>query len=218
MDAEQSWHVIAEQRRAVAGLLDGLTPAEWESPSLCDGWRVRDVAAHLVLTPQAPGPLGMLATAVRFRGDFDRMNRDTSVAFAGRPTAELVGDLRRLAGSRRRPFVTTRENLHFDVIVHGQDIAVPLGREIAVPVAAAVAGLQRVWRMGWPFHARRRLRELHLVATDADWSAGEGAEVRGPALSLLLLVTGRTDAARPALHGPGTALLPAGSAGRTGSR
>jgi hypothetical protein len=57
--------------------------------------------------------------------------------------------------------------------------------------------------MGWPFWAKRRLRGLRLVATDTAWSAGEGAEVRGPAQALLLLLTGRTEAALPHLDGPG---------------
>jgi hypothetical protein len=64
--------------------------------------------------------------------------------------------------------------------------------------------------MGWPFHARRRLRGLRLVATDCDWSAGDGAEVRGPIGALLLLLTGRYGAAAPQLDGPGAARLPTG--------
>ncbi len=53
-----------------------------------------------------------------------------------------------------------------DVLVHGQDIAVPLGIERPMPTDAAVAGFERVWKMGWPFHARRRLRGIHLAVTD----------------------------------------------------
>ena len=53
MDAETSWQVIAEQRRDLADLLEGLTAEQWQAPSLCAGWRVRDVAAHVALAPQA---------------------------------------------------------------------------------------------------------------------------------------------------------------------
>ena len=61
--------------------------------------------------------------------------------------------------------------------------------------------------MGWPFWAKRRLRGLRLVATDTTWSAGEGAEVRGPVQALLLLLTGRIEAALPHLDGPGAKQL-----------
>jgi hypothetical protein len=92
-------------------------------------------------------------------------------------------------------------------MVHVQDVAVPAGVVVDVPVEAGCAAVERVWRMGWPFHARRRLRGLHLQATDGPWSAGDGAEVRGPLRALLLLLTGRTRAALPELTGPGVARL-----------
>lgn len=203
MDRDESWDVIAEQRRALADLLDGLTPEQWEAPSLCDGWRIRDVAAHVALTPQHPGSGAMLVGAVRARGNFDRLNRDLALAHAARPPQRLVAELREHAASRRLPVVTTWRNLLFDVLVHVQDVAVPLGVDRAMPVAAAREGVQRVWSMGWPFHARRRLAGMRLVATDSDWSAGTGPEVHGTTETLLLLVTGRTAAAQPRLTGPG---------------
>jgi uncharacterized protein (TIGR03083 family) len=98
-----------------------------------------------------------------------------------------------------------------DVLVHGQDIAIPLGLPRRVPVDAAAAAATRVWTMSWPmsraFRARSRLRELRLVATDADWSVGEGHRVEGPIEALLLLLTGRT-AALDRLSGPGVARVP----------
>jgi hypothetical protein len=116
--------------------------------------------------------------------------------------------------------VTRLEPL-IDVLVHGQDIALPLGRPRAVPVDAATTAATRVWTVGWPlrtaFAARRRLAGLRLVATDVDWSVGEGDEVAGPIDALLLLLTGRT-AALGRLAGPGVARLPAREAepGRIG--
>lgn len=199
MDEETSWAVIAEQRLAIAAMLDGLTAAEWERPSLCAGWRVRDVAAHVALTPQPPGPVALVAAAVRARGSFDRLNHDVAVRHAARPPGEIVAELRRHAASRRLPAVTNYRNVVPDVLVHGQDIAIPLGRDLPVPVAAARAAADRVWTMGWPFRAQRRLRGTRLIATDTDWSAGAGDEVAGPIAVLLLLLTGRTEAARPHL-------------------
>lgn len=207
MDRDEKWAVIAAQRRALADLLDDIGEAGWDAPSLCAQWRVRDVAAHVALTPQSPGVVRILAAGVRARGDFDVVNRDLARAHADRVGADLPGRLRRLADSRRTPAITTLDNLLFDTLVHVQDVAVPTGRVVPMPLEAARVAADRVWRMGWPFWARRRLTGLRLAATDVGWAAGDGAEVRGPVRALLLLLTGRTAAALPLLHGPGAERL-----------
>ena len=203
MDREDSWQVITEQRLSLAQLLEGLTAAEWEQPSLCAGWRVRDVAAHVAMAPQVPTARSMFADAVRARGSFDRLNHDLAVRHATRPTRDLVAELRRYADSRRLPAVTNYRNILFDVLVHTQDVAIPLHRDHPMPLEAARSGADRVWTMGWPFRARRRLRGVRLVATDIDWATGAGPELHGPIAYLLLLMTGRTTAALPHLSGPG---------------
>jgi uncharacterized protein (TIGR03083 family) len=191
MDVDSSWRVIASERRSLADLLEQLTGEQWETPSLCSGWRVRDVAAHIAMVPTAPGPLAMARGAIRARGNFNRLNHELAVRHARRPTADIVAELRGEADSRRLPSVTSVTNLGFDILVHGQDIAIPLGVTRPMPPDAAKAGAARVWAMGWPFWARRRLRGYRLIATDTIWSAGAGAEVHGPIDALLLLLTGR---------------------------
>ena len=208
MDVEHSWRVIEHQRRSLADLLEDLTEEQWEAPSLCVGWRVRDVAAHVAMAPQPPSIAGMLVEGARARGRFHTLNHDTAVRHAARPTDRIVSELRELAASRRLPVVTNYRNILFDVLVHGQDIAVPLGLPRDMPVDAARAGAERVWTMGWPFWARRRLNRLRLQATDVQWSVGEGPEVRGAIAALLLLLTGRP-AALPRLTGDGVPNLTA---------
>jgi uncharacterized protein (TIGR03083 family) len=207
MDAEQSWHVIQQQRLAIADLLDGLSPTQWESPSLCAAWRIRDVAAHLTTVSMPPPPGSMLVDVVRARGSFHRLNTLASRRRAGRPTAQLVAELRAHAASRKVPVVSNDRNVLFDVLVHGQDIAIPLGVDLPMPLEAAAEGASRVWSMGWPFWAKRRLRGMRLTATDMAWSVGSGAEIRGPIRGLLLLLTGRTATAAPLLAGEGVAHL-----------
>lgn len=202
MDTEESWAVIASQRRSLADLLEGLSDEQWESPSLCDGWRVRDVAAHLSMVALPPSPAAMLSEAVQARGNFHRLNHDMAVRAARRPVTDIAAALRQHADSRRLPVVTNYRNVLFDVLVHGQDIALALGMDRPMPTRAAVAGAERVWTMGWPFWAQRRLRGIRLVADDADWAAGSGVEARGPVSALLLVLTGRP-AGVPALRGPG---------------
>jgi uncharacterized protein (TIGR03083 family) len=204
MDVDEVWRAIDAERATLADLLEELSPAEWETPSLCTAWRVGDVAVHLT---QAHMGLGAaLVAAVRARGSFDRMIRDSALRTAPLPPAECARRLRAMVGSRRTaPFLTPLEPL-IDVLVHGQDIALPLGRTRPVPAAAAAAAATRVWEMGFPFSPRRRLRGLRLRATDTDWTVGEGAEVEGPIAALLLLVTGRT-AALDRLGGEGARAL-----------
>jgi uncharacterized protein (TIGR03083 family) len=206
MDRDESWRVIAAQRRALADLLDELSDVEWETPSLCAGWRVRDVAAHVALAPQAPSIWAMTADAVRARGRFHRLNHDVAVRHAQRPVSDLVDELRRHADSRRLPIVTNYRNILFDTLVHAQDIGLPVRRQLPMPPDAAAAAATRVWTMGWPFWARRRLRAVRLVAEDVNWSVGAGPDVVGPIDALLLLLTGRT-VALSRLTGAGLALV-----------
>jgi uncharacterized protein (TIGR03083 family) len=189
----------------LADLLDGLSAPEWETASLCAGWRVRDVAAHIALAPQARLRT-MIGDAVRAGGRFNRLNHDLAVRHANRPEEHLVAELRQFTGSRALPIVTSHQNLGFDILVHIQDIAIPLGREVAMPLAAATAGADRVWSMGWPFWAKRRLRHLRLSATDTGWTRGDGPDVHGPMPALLLLLTGRS-AALSQLEGAGLSEL-----------
>ena len=119
-------------------------------------------------------------------------------------------------GTHHHGSVISRRSVRllFDTLVHIQDVAVPLGLSVTMPLDAAREGVQRVWRMGWPFWARRRMRGVQLAATDVDWTAGRGAEIRGPVQALLLLITGRTEAALPHLAGPGLGRLAGLNRGR----
>lgn len=202
MSREQSWQVIEAERCSLADLLETLTDEEWKRPSLCDRWRICDVAAHVALAPQPPGLWAMLVDGVRTRGSFHRLNHDVSVRHADRLGVDLVAEVREHAASRTLPAVTNYRNILYDILVHGQDIAIPLGRERQMPPDAAVAGATRVWTMGWPFWAKRKLRGFRLTATDVEWAVGDGSPVTGPIDALLLLLTGRP-AALPRLTGDG---------------
>lgn len=191
MDDTRMWQTIDSERAATADLLAGLTDVEWTYPSLCEGWTVREVAAHLSLAPRMK--IGTtLGAFVRARGSFNRMVDQTARAEARRPTGELVAELRGIVGSRKLAPSQSLKNALMDVMVHSQDIALPLGVERHMPVEAAVVATDDLWRIGFPFHARRRLAGHRLVATDADWSAGEGAEISGPIEALVMLLAGRT--------------------------
>ncbi|MFF2083941.1 maleylpyruvate isomerase family mycothiol-dependent enzyme [Nocardia sp. NPDC058176] len=191
-ETETIWGAVAHERATLVDLLRELPEQDWEHASLCEGWRVRDVVAHLVLATRVTVG-ALLVNLVRARGNVDRLIHDTAVRHADRkPTAALLAELRATVDSRVIPIGTTPTDRLMDLLVHGQDIAVPLGIERVMPTTAALLSLERVWTMGAPFHARRRLSGYALSATDTDWSAGSGTPITGTTAELLMLVTGRT--------------------------
>ena len=96
MDADEVWQAIGTQRTALADLLESLTPAEWERDSLCTGWTVKDVAAHVISSPQTSK--GQLVRAVvRARGNFNRCMFQEAQRWSARPTELIV------AASRNSP-------------------------------------------------------------------------------------------------------------------
>jgi uncharacterized protein (TIGR03083 family) len=200
MDRDEVWRVIDEQRSSFADFLDDLSPDEWETPSLCTDWRVREVAAHLTLAHAGIFPAA--GWILRARGNFNRMIRDSAVDQAKLPVDRYSPLIRDMVGSRKKaPGISHLEPL-IDILVHGQDIAIPLGRSRPMPTEAAATAATRVWDMGWPFHAQRTFRGLELVATDHPWAVGQGLRVEGSMAALLLLVTKRS-AALAQLSGPG---------------
>ena len=204
MDLDAVWRAIDERRAAVADLLGTLNDDEWATPSLCAGWTVRDVAAHL--TRQELTIRDGLLQLLRHPGGLNRSIRDAARRRAELPTDELVARIRAGVGRRRHNTgVTPRETL-VDICVHGQDIAVPLGRPLPIPPAAAVEAAARAWALRWPWNSRRRFAGLRFTATDIAWTVGDGAPVQGPAEALLLVLTCR-DAGLPRLTGNGVATL-----------
>jgi uncharacterized protein (TIGR03083 family) len=213
MNDDELWAAIDAQRLRTVTLLKDLTPVEWDRPSLCDGWRVRDVAAHL--TMQQMTLRDGLKAMIRHPGGMNHLINAAAVTEANRrPPEQHIADIGRMVGSRRHNFgLTARETL-IDIVVHGQDIAVPLGRRLEVPPASAATAATQVWsyqasRMGRRIaRVNRKLpfQSYRLIATDTDWVVGSGQEIRGPVLAILLLITGRT-AGYADLAGPGAVAL-----------
>jgi uncharacterized protein (TIGR03083 family) len=209
LDQDRVWAAIDAHRQRLADLLDQLTDAEWQDPSLCAGWTVRDVAAHLTLQQVRLGEV--LAMMLRAPGSVDRMiDHAARRQAAALTTTEITARIRGMIGSRRRNFGITHLDALIDALVHSQDIAIPLGRRLDLPVDAAATAAGRTWSMRWPppNPATKVMKAFRVTATDTAWSTGHGPEVRGPIAAILLVSAGRL-AALPQLAGPGAAELAA---------
>ncbi|MDF9716318.1 maleylpyruvate isomerase family mycothiol-dependent enzyme [Nocardioides sp. ChNu-153] len=197
---------IADERRALAALLTGLTPAQAATPSLCDRWTVHDVAAHLVV-PLEVGLGGFARAMIVARGSFHRANVRLAHEQARRPLAELAGVLRAKADSRFTPPGHGPEAPLTDLLVHGLDVRWPLGLARDVPAERLTATLNFLASSrDRSFVPRGALDGLRFEADDVDWAHGSGPVVRGRAEALLLAITGRA-AALEHLAGDGVATL-----------
>ena len=190
------------ERTDLADLLATLTPEEWEAASLCEGWRVRDVIAH-VMSFDDVTLLGMLRRAVRARFvNINQVGVDELASLSGEQLLERLRD--RL---RPRGLATTfggRLAL-LDVTIHHQDIRRPLGKPRQVPADRLRVVLADAVRSP-ELPAWHLCRGIHLAPKDLDWRHGSGPEVTGPAEALLMAVTGRASALVE-LSGPGLPVL-----------
>lgn len=191
MDADEIWRCVDTQRAELADLIDTLDAQQWMAPSLCDGWRVRDVAAHLTHSHMSPARAIVEAVKSGFR--FDPMIRRLGVEDP-RSQSEIAAALRAMVGARKRVPGTSVQQPLIELLVHGQDMTVPLGIDRPMPIAAAVEAADRLSRMKFPLNAMARLDGIRLIATDADFTAGQGREVRAPIRDVVLVLAGRADA------------------------
>jgi uncharacterized protein (TIGR03083 family) len=188
MDTNAVWRHIDSERAWLAEVLESLPDRAWQRPSLCDGWTVRDVAAHLTLAQTPVHELLWPALRAGFR--YDKVVHDTAVR-CRLTQAEIVTTLRGFVGSRRRvAFITDLDPL-IDILVHNQDISRPLGIDHPMPPDAAAAAADRVLSTPRPIRRWKPPQHVRLIATDLDWAYGSGEEVHRPMESHLLALTGR---------------------------
>jgi uncharacterized protein (TIGR03083 family) len=183
---------IADERRRVADLVDSLSPAQLEVPSLCGDWTVKQVAGHLLAAVDTP-PAPLLPMILRSGFKLHRANSRLAVLTASRPAAELAAGLRENAANPFRAPIVGYPGQLTDVQVHGQDIRRPLGLPHGLRLDRLNESLNfLVGGRAVGFAPKRRLAGLHFEATDLDWSWGAGPTLAGPAEALMLAMTGRT--------------------------
>ncbi len=206
MDTGETWTHIHHERAQMADTWEGFSSEQWASPSWCEGWTVQDVAGH-VLAAAEQTPLNfykeMLQAGFRFNVFADRAAR--RLAAVG--PDELVRRLRARTTTTNHPPAPVMAMLG-EIVAHGEDIRRPLGQEHRVPEAALVALADSWKKSNLLIGAKRRIGGVRLRATDADWSWGDGPEVSGPMIALVLAMGGRKGA-HAQLTGEGVAVLAA---------
>ena len=196
---------VAEQRRQFASLIDGLDAAQLATPSLCLGWDVKTVAAHVVSTV-LDGMPGFLQMAVR-RGSLSRGIDELARRRAQAPMAEIVTALHEHADRPVSSPVFGPRGPLADILVHAGDVRIPLGLPFEPDVGHAESAMDFLtgrWPIG--FVPVSRLRGIRLSANDISRSWRDGTEAVGPVTALMMSVCGRA-AALDALTGPGSTLL-----------
>ncbi len=194
-------------RLMIADVLDALDDAQWDAATLCPGWTVTHLAAHLI-QPMVIGFGRFFLTAVRYRGDTDRTVDHFTRRLARMPRATLTDRLRAHAQDRVDPPRVGPMGPFADTCVHLRDIARPLRLDADVPVEHWRALLDYLTSPSAAptLVAPGRLDGLRLAATDTDWTTGAGPAVTGPIEAIGMAATGRR-AALADLDGPGVAIL-----------
>ncbi|MBS2937450.1 maleylpyruvate isomerase family mycothiol-dependent enzyme [Nocardioides sp. J2M5] len=210
MVSEEDVYALATRNRLLAAdMFAGLSEAQWTTPSLCAGWSVREVCAHLVPPPGGHRLLPLVGAVLRFRGDLARLvDVTTRERAAATPTDQLVAELQERAGDRLEAPVVGALGPMVDTAIHLRDAARPLGLDVGPPPDdwRPVLDFLRTGPAERGFVGRGRTAGLRLEASDTDWSSGAGDLVRGAAEALALAVAGRP-VAYAELEGPGVEVL-----------
>ncbi len=199
--------VIAAHRRTLAEALSDLTPDQWQGESLCAGWTPKHVLAHQTM-PFRISEGEFMAGMQACGGDFTKFSDEIAERDSNIPAAELIAVLRENADNPWAPPGGGLAGALSHDVIHGLDSTWMLGLAYEIPVEAMTMvlssitaplplpgdavvaadvqpGAERTTLFGFP------LKGIRVSANDLDWSAGQGAELRGRGRDLLPLLAGR---------------------------
>lgn len=213
MESKPIWKLIKKQRSELADFLGSLKEEEWNTPSLSAGWRVRDVAAHLILTSRYTR-LDSIKSLMRHGFNLNKFMYSYAKRLGRKPARELVAMLREDAGKQITPAFTKPIGVLADLLIHEQDIRVALGKEKELDKKALQHVLDQLNDKGFGLGeflvgTGKNMKGLRFVATDLKWEKG-GSDliVEGLAQDLLVAIAGRQEVL-PKLQGTGVSVLSA---------
>ena len=201
MDVRRLAH---DERADLAAFLATLSPRQWQAPTLCAQWRVRDVVAHVISYDELD-TRSLLAHTTRGRLRPSRVNAITLAAYGAHSPEQLLALLKSHLQPRGLTAALGCRVALAEGLIHHQDIRRALGAPRVIPPARLLPALRMALiapDIGGPW----RIRGVRLVATDLPFAAGVGPPVRGAAEALLMAIAGRHGVADE-LSGPGQAKL-----------
>ena len=198
------WTDVHHERQALLELLETLTPEQWDAPSLCAEWRVRDVVGHMVSETRmtvAQAAWGVITSGFRINRYIAKDAQRRGAA----PVAKLLEDFRSVLLARTHlPGLSSLSMLE-DIVIHQMDIRRPLEQHRRIPNGRMIPVAGDLWTNRF-FPGPKLFQGIRAIATDADWSAGDGLDVTGPIEALVLTLAGRF-VAFDQLQGDGTTTL-----------
>jgi len=198
------WPTIHSERKALAADLEALTDEQWATPSLCTDWTVRDVLAHMTATAKISPPQffgKMITSGFSLKS---MQSKDMATERGSSPAETLARFTAEVSSSKHPPGPT--DTWLGETIVHAEDIRRSLGIKHDYPTDAAVQVANFYKGSNLIIGAKKRIAGLRLRATDAAWSHGDGPEVSGPIMSLVMAMAGRKTSDED-LSGDGVATL-----------
>ena len=190
MDDAYLHPAVAAEFLALADLLDGASDAQWDTPSLCEGWRVREVIAHLTMAARYSEDEFMIELR-NCDFDFGRLSNRIASRDAELPANDLVASLRADVMHRWVPPGGGYHGALNHVVIHGLDMTVPLGMQRPLVEGTIRVVLDDLTEGGGHAHFGIDLDGRSLESTDLDWSYGSGPALRGAARDLALVICGR---------------------------
>lgn len=189
-DDDELQEMVAAEYLALADVLDSASETDWDTPSLCAGWRVREVVAHMTMPARYDNDSFMAELRAR-DFDFGRLSNELAARDAQLPAAELVANLRdHTLLSWQPPGGGYRGALNH-VVIHGLDATVPLGVARRPPDATMRALLDDLTEGGGHGHFGTDISGRQLQTTDLDWTYGDGQALKGSAAAVALALCGR---------------------------
>jgi uncharacterized protein (TIGR03083 family) len=193
--------LISAERRELAGVLGGLSAKQWQSPSLCAGWTMAHVVAHLTM-PFRITEEEFARGLAEAHGQFTEFSDAVAARDSGLPQAELVAVLRDNIDNPWAPPGGGQQGALSHDLIHGLDITWPLSITYPIPDGAMTTVLDLIAGQNGASAFGVDLDGIELRASDLDWSFGTGAQAVGPSRDLLLLLA-RRSLAHDDVTGPG---------------
>jgi uncharacterized protein (TIGR03083 family) len=198
------WTDVHQERQALLDLLETLKPEQWDVPSLCTEWRIRDVVGHMVSETRmtvAQAGWGFITSGFRINRYIAKDAQRRGAA----PVAKLLEDFRGAVLVRTHlPGLSSLSMLE-DIVIHQLDIRRPLEQDRCIPDGRMIPVAGDLWTNRF-FPGPKLFQGIRAIATDADWSAGKGVDVTGPIEALVLTLAGRFTVL-DRLQGDGTTAL-----------